>query len=140
MDKKSGLPIGYGTEGGARGAVSVETLPCAFPMGVNLDGSEGTEGMGGGHEKAGKEMGRMTHGVGSAKGGWYHCIAEGCDYRGRDKGHGMRHASHKNKHGVGSTTGKASTTADSSTPANGSSGAHGIGRASFMKDRPAFSR
>lgn len=106
-------------------------------MGIRVDGSEGTDGMtqdepdgdeGHGmdaaHAKAGVQQGVMMHGAAGARGGHYHCMAEGCDYFSRDKGNMGRHAAAKHKHGMtGSAGADPSSSAQPSSAAPGSTAA-----------------
>lgn len=123
-------------EGGIRGGgvSELETLPRPYPMGINLDGSQGTDGMGSknkhgmdaGHSRAAVPLGQMAHGADQARGGHYHCMAEGCDYKTRDKMKMNRHAGQKKRHSMGSSTAQPSSDSTPSSAAEGSSTSHGV--------------
>lgn len=62
------------------------------------------------HRTAGVEAGRLGHGMGKARGGTYHCLADGCPYYSRSKSNMKRHATAKNRqHGMGSSPSDASS-------------------------------
>lgn len=62
-----------------------------------------------------EEEGPPMHGAGQPRGGYYHCMADGCSFKTRKKSSMSRHSSLKNKHGMGSSMASSSSSAMGST-------------------------